>query len=112
LLVRIVNPITQSILIDEVPVQCKNYTGEVHDKQPIDYLERSIRKAEVESSLALLFIVGDLTEDFRNAVLARQEHLSRELGRNITFEIIDQDRIAELYVQYMVRTLQKATPEA
>jgi hypothetical protein len=75
LLVRVINPITQSILADEVPVQCKNYTGAVTETNLIDDLVRSIGNIEIENNLALLFILGDSTEDFHAAVQARQEHV-------------------------------------
>lgn len=101
LLVRVINPITQSIIADEVPVQCKNYRGPVTAVDPIDDLVRSVENSETEINFALLFILGDLTDDFREAVQTRQEQLSRELERNITFEIVGQDRIAELYARYM-----------
>jgi len=34
LLVRIINPLTRTILLDDVPVQCKNYTGNVTELTP------------------------------------------------------------------------------
>src|SRR5439155_1565847 len=76
LLIRIVNPITQTILVDDVPVQCKNYTGSVTTTQPIDDLERSIRHSDTNAHVAFLFILGDITDDFRRALQLRQESLS------------------------------------
>jgi hypothetical protein len=71
--------------------------------EPIEDLERCIRNTD--GTLALLFIMGDLTDEFRGNLQKRQETLSRELGREITFELIDQDRIAELYVRYLSQRL-------
>jgi hypothetical protein len=42
LLIRIINPITETILLDDVPVQCKNYSGEVWDNRAIEDLVRCI----------------------------------------------------------------------
>ena len=95
LMVRLINPLTGTIALDNIPVQCKNYTGRVTDPLPIDDLERCIR--HTDSTRALLFILGDLTDEFRSNVQKRQEMLTSVLGREITFEIIDEDRIAELY---------------
>ncbi len=100
-MVRVINPITGSILVDEVPVQCKNYTGQVDTLSPIDDLVRSIKSAKTETNLALLFILGNLENDFRDAVQTRQEQLTKELERNIAFEIVDQDRIAEIYARHV-----------
>jgi len=97
LMVRLINPLTQTIVVDDIPVQCKNYTGPVTALEPINDLERCVRNTG--SPLAFLFIMGDLTDEFRGNLLKRQEELSRELGREISFELIDQDRIAELYVR-------------
>lgn len=99
LLLRIINPVTQTILLDDVPVQCKNFTGAVTTTTPVDDLERCIRNSA--TSIAFLFILGDLTEEFLAAFRQRQEILQRELERPIIFELVDQDRIADLYVNYM-----------
>jgi len=97
LMVRLINPLTGAIVIDDIPVQCKNYTDRVINPEPIDDLERCVRNTD--STRAFLFILGDLTDEFRRNVQKRQEDLTRVLGREITFEIIDEDRIAELYVR-------------
>lgn len=55
LLIRIINPITETILLDDVPVQCKNYSREVWDNRAIDDLARSIRNSK--SRVAYLFII-------------------------------------------------------
>ena len=109
LLVRIVNPITETILLDDVPVQCKNYTGLVTTLQPIDDLERCIRNSEADACLAILFILGELTEEFRTALQIRQAALSQELKRRITFEVIDQDWLAELYIRYVSATVHRVS---
>jgi hypothetical protein len=102
LMIRLVNPLTQTILLDDVPVQCKNFTGAVTTTQPIDDLERCVRNSG--SPLAFLFILGDLTDQFRQSLQEHQEKLSRELHREVTFEVIDQDRIPELYARYIDRS--------
>jgi hypothetical protein len=107
LMIRIVNPLTQTILLDDLPVQCKNYTGRVTTIQPIDDLERCIRNSD--SDRAFLFIVGDLTDEFLRLLRERQEKLSRELGREVTFEVIDQDRIAELYARCIDQSAQRSS---
>jgi hypothetical protein len=101
--VRILNPITRSILLDDVPVQCKNYSGPVRGTQAIDDLERCI--TNTKGPLALLFILGTLTEEFRENLQQRQEMLTRRLGHEVTFEVIDEDRIAELYVGHISQRL-------
>jgi hypothetical protein len=51
LLIRILNPITGTPLLENVPVQCKNYSGEVSDFNAIDDLERSILHSKSPSLL-------------------------------------------------------------
>lgn len=96
LLVRFINPITNAGLMDEVPVQCKNYVGAVNIDRPIDDLERCIRNLD-GASYAMLFILGDLSDAFHQRVREREASLSQELGRGITFDIVDEGRIAEIY---------------
>jgi Restriction endonuclease len=103
LLVRIVNPLTQTILLDDVPVQCKNYAGDVTSLAPIDDLDRCIRNSN--SQVAYLFILGRLSEKFREALQIRQETLQKELDRPVSLEIVTEDRIAEIYATYVVRGL-------
>jgi hypothetical protein len=102
LLLRIINPLTRTTLLDDVPVQCKNYSGDVDLKQPIDDLERCIRNSK--SSIAYLFILGNLSHDFLHALEQRQESLGEELGHKVSFEVVDQDRIAELYAAFLGQT--------
>jgi hypothetical protein len=99
LLLRIINPLTRTTLLDDIPVQCKNYSGDVDLQQPIDDLERCIRNSQ--SPIAYLFILGKLSQDFRHALEQRQESLGKELGHKVFFEVVDQDRIAELYAAFL-----------
>ena len=104
ILIRIINPITETILFDDVPVQCKNYSGDVSkDSGAIDDLVRCIRNSK--SSIAYLFIIGKLTDDFRAELERRKISLGQELKREISFELVGQDRIAELYMNYVVGDL-------
>ena len=48
-----------------------------------------------------LFILGELSPTFRHALEQRQESLGKELGREVSFEVVDQDRIAELYATFL-----------
>jgi hypothetical protein len=95
MLVQFVNPITGAVLMDEVPVQCKNYEGKVITQRPIDDLERCVRNSE--STRVMLLIMGDLTEEYHQQIVERAAKLSEELQREIVFEVVDQDRIAEMY---------------
>jgi hypothetical protein len=106
LLLRIINPLTRTTLFDDVPVQCKNYSGIVDLHQPIDDLERCIRNSKGE--IAYLFILGDLSHDFRHELERRQESLGKELGHRVSFEVVDQDRIAELYATFLERKTQSS----
>jgi len=96
LMIRILDPLTGEVLVDEIPVQCKNYVGDVTDMRPIEDLERSIRNSG--SSIAYLFILGELTEQFRSSLDRSQEALSSELQREVTFRVLDQSAIADLYL--------------
>lgn len=99
LLVRIIDPITSAILLDEVPVQCKNYWGEVTDTGPIDDLERCIRNSN--SDIAYLFIIGLLSNEFLLKMEGLQEKLSTEYGRKISLRLVEQETIAELYLDFI-----------
>ena len=105
LMIRIVDPITGGILLDEVPVQCKNYEGIVEDKRPVEDLERCIQNSK--SDTAYLFILGTLTPKFRRYLDQVQETLSKKLGRQITFRVIEEETIAELY---LARIIGKGSP--
>ena len=106
LLVRIINPLTQTILLDDVPVQCKNLTGDVTSLDPINDLERCIRNSS--SQVAYLFILGKLSKRFLEELQIRQEMLRKELNRPVSFEVVTEDRIAEIYAAYVVGGLSDA----
>lgn len=95
MLVQFINPITGEVLMDGVPVQCKSYEGRVDTDGPINDLERCIRNGG--GSRAMLLIMGDLTESFQKRLLERAATLTKELEREITFEVVDEGRIAEIY---------------
>lgn len=100
ILIRILNPITNEVFLDDVPVQCKNFTSKVNTFSPIDDLERAIRNSN--SSLAYLVILGDLTVAFLEEFNLRQEKLKKELKREVRFELITEDRIAELCSLHLI----------
>ena len=101
MLITIINPVTGSILIPDVPVQCKNYSGNVSDYGAISDLERSILASK--SPVAYLFIMGNLTPEFRKELERRRMELEQKLGSPVKFEIVDQDRIAELYSAFIAK---------
>ena len=96
LLVSVRNPLTDEILQDGIPIQCKNYTGEVEDDRPIKDLARCIENSN--SEVAILFILGDLTDEYRRKLHLKEEELQRDKDRPVKFEVVDQDRIAEMYL--------------
>ena len=108
LLVSMRNPLTGEILQDGIPVQCKNYTGEVEDDRPIEDLVRCINNSG--SEIAILFILGDLTDEYRRRLDLRGEELQRDIGRPVKFEVVDQDRIAEMYLAYIGSNLSGQSP--
>ena len=108
LLVSVRNPLTGEILQDGIPIQCKNYTGEVEDDRPIEDLVRCIRNSG--SEVAILFILGDLTDEYRRRLDLRREELQRDIGRPVKFEVVDQDRIAEMYLAHLGSKLSGQSP--
>jgi len=96
LLIRIFDPISYEILYDDVPVQCKNYEGLVETDKPIEDLERCVKNSD--SKLFYLLIIGDLTDNYLKKIYEKQEFLMKEYNREITFKVIGQDRMAELYI--------------
>ena len=100
LLIRIINPLTQEVLLDDVPVQCKNLSGEVLTHGPIHDLERCIKNSE--SPVVYLFILGHLTNDFLQALRRSEESLREEFHRPVSFQLVDEDRIAELYTTFLM----------
>jgi len=97
LLLQLFDPITNEVLSDDVPVQCKNYQGEVLTNQPIEDLERCVKNSN--SNIFYLFIIGKLKDVFWKNLNEKQNDLTKILNRNIIFRVIDQYRIAELYLQ-------------
>jgi hypothetical protein len=91
LTMRILDPIDGSILHEDIPVQCKNYNGAVRTKEPLDDLERCIKNSG--SSIAYLFIIGDLTEEFN-------KELEKRIAENegIKWRVIGQEQIAKMYL--------------
>lgn len=110
LLVSVRNPLTDEILQDGIPVQCKNYTGEVRSESPISDLVRCIKNSG--SEIAILFIFGDLTDEYRRRLDLRGEELQREIGRPVKFEVVDQDRIADMYLAYLGPKLSGQSPSS
>jgi len=94
--IRIFDPISNEILYDDVPVQCKNYEGLVETEKPIEDLERCVRNSD--SNLFYLLIIGNLTDNYLKKIYEKQESLMNKFNREITFKVICQDRIAELYI--------------
>lgn len=97
LTLRILDPITGEVLFDEVPAQCKNFTDVVLTEAPIRDLERCVRNSE--SSIAYLFILGNLSDQFLQALELSQSQLGEELGRDITYRLVDQEAIARRYLK-------------
>ncbi len=93
------DPLTDAMIHDDVPVQCKNYTGNVNTDRPLSDLERSIRNSS--SDLAYLVIMGEMTEEYRGMVLELEKKLSNELDRSISLRVVDQERVADLYLQHV-----------
>jgi len=103
MLIRIINPLTQTILHDDVPVQCKNYEGGVDDFGPIDDLERCLENSD--SPVAYLMILGQLSPKFMAELQIRQDALQKKRDRPTTFEIVSEDRIAEIYSAFVMSGL-------
>lgn len=99
LTITIRDNITEEVLYDDVPVQCKNYLGEVITTRPIEDLERCIKNSNKTVDIAYLFIFGQLKDQFYNNVRILEQKLQDELKRNIRFRIVDQDQIVNLYLK-------------
>ena len=95
LLIKVIDPLTGNILREDVPVQCKNYTGEVKDFTAIEDLGRCIENTKKD--IAYLFILGELSQDFHLELKRKREQLCQKLGTNIILEIVGQTQIAHLY---------------
>jgi hypothetical protein len=96
LTMRILDPIDGGILHDDIPVQCKNYQGEVKTLKPIEDLERC--SINSPSALAYLFIIGDLAESFTNEFEQRLEKMKNTHNEDIQWRVIGQEQIARLYL--------------
>lgn len=99
-LINILDPLSDEYLHENVPVQCKNYSGDVDTDQPIDDLKRSFRNSE--SIIAYLFILGNLTDEFNQKLDDAEAALKLKLDRDVKSRTIAQDEIAKLYMKYMI----------
>ncbi|GAA0866028.1 hypothetical protein [Paraclostridium tenue] len=95
ILLEIKNPILNSKPI-EIPVICKNYSGEINVEDTIRDLERCLR--EYSSNSVYLVMLGTLTEELVEAVEKSKENMIKELGKHIDYEIIDEREFANLYL--------------
>ncbi|MCY4614269.1 MAG: restriction endonuclease [Nitrospira sp.] len=99
-LINIQDPLSDEYLHENVPVQCKNYSGDVDTDEPIDDLKRCVRNSE--STIAYLVILGNLTDEFNRNLDDAGDASKSDLGRDVKFRTIDQDEIAKLYMKYMI----------
>lgn len=99
-LINILDPLSDEYLHENVPVQCKNYIGDVDTEDPIHDLVRSFRNSE--STIAYLFILGNLTDEFNQKLDNAEVALKSDLHRDVKSRTIDQDAIAKLYMKYMI----------
>ncbi|MDZ5781886.1 restriction endonuclease [Marinococcus luteus] len=105
LTIRILDPTDpsgQTILHDDVPVQCKNYEGKVTDFTPIDDLVRCVKNTE--SDLAYLFIMGELSSEFKNEFERRIQETNDELEKNVAWRIVDEEQMARMYINKISHT--------
>ncbi len=98
-LIHIRDPFTSEFLHERVPVQCKNYAGDVDNDQPIDDLKRSVKHSD--STIAYLFILGDLTDNFKKKLDEAERFAPSSHGKEVQFRTIDQGEIAKLYMRYI-----------
>jgi hypothetical protein len=90
--------LTGEVLLDDIPVQCKNYEGSVSTSKPLEDLERAIKNSPEHVHTAYLVIVGELNEKFYHSLEALETKVQAELGREIEFRVIDQRQLARLYL--------------
>lgn len=95
IIVKIDNPLMKDDPL-ELPVQCKNYKGEVSATRAIEDLERCIKG--YGSNSAYLVILGDLTENFLEKLSSSEEKLSKQLNTEIKYKLIGQEDFAKLYL--------------
>jgi hypothetical protein len=98
--ISIRDTLTGEILHDDIPVQCKNYEGEVTSEIPIQDLERCLENSTDDVSIVYLFIMGDLTELFYKKMAESEARMKKKYRRNISYRIVDQFQIAKLYVEH------------
>ncbi|MCM3724605.1 hypothetical protein M3226_02670 [Neobacillus cucumis] len=96
LLIRITDPLSNEILLEDIPLQCKNYAGKVSDRRPIADLRKCIYNSK--KNVAYLFIMGELGEDYLKQIAELEEELSEEIGREVKLIVVQQERIAEMYL--------------
>ncbi|MTI95754.1 MAG: hypothetical protein FH749_09780 [Firmicutes bacterium] len=98
MLIRIFDPLSGEIMFDEVPVQCKNHIGIVNTERPIEDLKRCIENSG--KSIAYLFILGDLPDQFTYKINNLQQALTSRLNQEIKLVVVDQEQIAKLFMRY------------
>ena len=82
-LINIRDPLSDEFLHEVVPVQCKNYSGDVATNIPIDDLKRCVHNSE--STIAYLVILGKLSDEFNQELDDAEDALRSDLGRDVTF---------------------------
>ena len=100
LTITIRDVLTGEVLLDDIPIQCKNYEGVVSTTKPFEDLERSIKNSPKHVKTAYLVIIGDLTEKFYHSLEAFETRVRTELEREIEFRVIDQRQLARLYLRF------------
>jgi|SaaInl4_135m_RNA_FD_contig_81_698953_length_2487_multi_3_in_0_out_0_3 hypothetical protein len=93
------DPVSGEVVADDVPVQCKNYQGEVLDIRAVSDLKRCFQNST--SNIAYLFIIGTLSKDFMSELGQLEAQISQENQRDIKICVVDQERIAELFLQHL-----------
>lgn len=99
LTITIRDVLTGEVLLDDIPIQCKNYEGLVSTTKPFEDLERAIKNSPEHVRTAYLVIIGDLTEKFYHSLEAFETKVRSELQREIEFRVIDQRQLARLYLK-------------
>lgn len=93
------DPLTGDVLVDDVPVQCKNYSGEVVTTKPIEDLERCIENSPRTVSVAYLVILGTLTSQFDEELETLKAKLKgKQNHRTFDIRVVDERQIAMLYL--------------
>ena len=95
LLIRIMDPLSNEILQDEIPAQCKNYTGEVKTDIPLEDLKRCADNSS--SPYIYLFILGNIDNNYLGKIEELEQELSKKHNRKISIKVVTQDIIAEIY---------------